>query len=67
MQTLNFNTKKEESENLNAKNKELSKLLREQQLFLLEGNDYMAEKIGRVIERLTQSMNPIKEHENSEG
>jgi hypothetical protein len=67
MQTLNFSTKKEESESLNAKNKELSKLLREQQLFLLEGNDYMAEKIGRVIERLTQGMNPIKGHEDSEG
>lgn len=57
MQTLNFNENEDGCDNLNAKNKELSRLLREQQLFLLEGNDYMAERIGRAIERLTQNEN----------
>ena len=55
MQALNFNQKKEKSK-LDKKNQRLADLLREQQLYILEGNDHMAEVIGMAIAKLNDQL-----------
>jgi hypothetical protein len=70
MNGLNFNVRDDHTttKEMTEKNKELSRLLREQQMFLMEGNDYMVEKLGRIIEKLTLNMIkiPTKGHEDKD-